>query len=129
MTTQDLRLEAALAEMAALITRFTAGGDGAHATPVIGLALHRASEPRPRLHGVQNPCVCVIAQGVKRVILGDDVYLYDRAHYLAASVDLPVSGQVIEASADKPYLSLKLDVDPREIAALLLEAPPPPSEE
>src|SRR5258708_12793682 len=129
MTTQDLRLEAALTEMAALITRFTAAGDGWPAPAVKGLTLHRASEPRPRLHGVQNPCVCVIAQGAKRVMLGDDVFLYDRAHYLAASVDLPVSGQVVEASADMPYLSLKLDVDPHEIAALLLETPPPLSDE
>jgi AraC-like DNA-binding protein len=128
MTTQDLRLEAALAEMAALITRFTAGGDGSHGTRVTGLTLHRASEPRPRVHGVQNPCVCVIAQGAKRVMLGDDVYLYDRAHYLAAAMDLPVSGQVVEATPEKPYLSLKLDVDPHEIAALLLEAPPPSGE-
>jgi AraC-like DNA-binding protein len=129
MTTQDLRLEAALAEMAGLITRFTAGGDGSRDTPVTGLTLHRASEPRPRAHGMQKPCVCVIAQGVKRVMLGDDVYLYDRAHFLAASMDLPVSGQVVEATAEKPYLGLKLDVDPHEIAALLLEAPPPPSSE
>jgi AraC-like DNA-binding protein len=125
MTTQDLRLEAALAEMAELITRFTAGSDGTRETLVPGLTLHRASEPRPRVHGLQKPCVCVIAQGVKRVMLGDDVYLYDRAHFLAASMDLPVSGQVVEATAEKPYLSLKLDVDPHEIAALLLEAPPP----
>jgi AraC-like DNA-binding protein len=123
MTTQDLRLEAALAEMAALITRFTAAGDGPQETAVRGLAVYRATAPTARHHGVQNPCICVIAQGTKRVMLGDEVYLYDRARYLAASVDLPVSGQVIEASAEKPYLSLKLDVDPREIAALLLESP------
>jgi AraC-like DNA-binding protein len=128
MTTQDLRLEAALAEMAALITRSTAAGDGSHTTAVRGLAVYRASAPNSLHHGVHNPCICVIAQGAKRVMLGDEVYLYDRARYLAASVDLPVSGQVIEASAEKPYLSLKLDVDPREIAALLLEAPPQASD-
>jgi AraC-like DNA-binding protein len=74
---------------------------------------------------VQNPCICVIAQGAKRVMLGDEVYIYDRASYLVASVDLPASGQVIEASEAKPYLAIKLDVDPREIATLLLEAAPP----
>jgi AraC-like DNA-binding protein len=127
MTTQDLRLESALAEMAALITRFTDGVEGVRSTAVRGLGLYRASAPTQRLHGVHTPCVCVIAQGAKRVMLGDEVYLYDRAQYLAASVDLPVSGQVIEASPEKPYLSLKLDVAPQEIAALLLESPPPQS--
>lgn len=129
MKTQDLRLESALAELTGLITRFTVAGDGAHSTAVSSLGLHRASAPYgQRIHGVTNPCVCVIAQGKKRVMLGEEVYVYDRASYLAASVDLPVSGQVIEATPEKPYLSLKLDIQPQEVAALLLEFPsmPPP---
>ena len=129
MKTQDLRLESTLAELTGLLTRFTVAGDGAHATAVSGLGLHRASAPYGhRIHGVTNPCVCVIAQGTKRVMLGDETYVYDRASYLAASVDLPVSGQVIEATPEKPYLSLKLDIQPQEVAALLLEFPsaPPP---
>jgi AraC-like DNA-binding protein len=128
MTTQDLKLEAGLDEMARLITRF-ATGDGIHETALRGVTLHRASAPKPRQHGVNNPCIAVIAQGAKRVMLGDEVFFYDRARYLVASVDLPASGQVIEASAEKPYLGIKIDVDPHEIAALLLEAAPPRSGE
>jgi AraC-like DNA-binding protein len=130
MDAQQLRLEAALDEMTALITRFTAGTEGTHATAVHGLDLQRRTAPQPaRMHGVNNPCIAVIAQGAKRVMLGDEVYHYDRAHYLVGTIGLPITGQVIEASAEKPYLSLKLDVDAREIAALLLEAPPAMSEE
>ena len=123
MTTQDLRLESALAEMAGLLTRFTAPGDGPRTTAVHGLTVYRATAPTQRLHGVHSsPCVCVIAQGAKRVMLGEEVYLYDRARYLAAAMNLPVSGQIIEASAQKPYLALKLDVTPQEIAAIILES-------
>jgi AraC-like DNA-binding protein len=122
MTTQDLRLEAALAEMAGLITRFTAAAEGATETAVPGVVLFRATAPSGLNHGVHNPCVCVIAQGAKRVLLGDEVYRYDRARYLAASMNLPVSGQVVEASPDKPFLSMKVDVAPQEIAALILES-------
>jgi len=130
MDAQQLRLEAALDEMTALITRFTAGAEGSHATAVHGLDLQRRSVPQPaRLHGVSNPCIAVIAQGAKRVMLGDEVYHCDRAHYLVGTIGLPTTGQVIEASPEKPYLSFKLDVDAREIAALLLEAPPAMSEE
>jgi AraC-like DNA-binding protein len=129
MTTQDLRLENALAEMAGLLTRFTAPGEGPHATPVRGLTVYRATAPTLRLHGVHSsPCVCVIAQGAKRVMLGEEVYLYDRARYLAAAMNLPVSGQIIEASPQKPYLSLKLDVTPQEIAAIILESQLPEPE-
>jgi AraC-like DNA-binding protein len=123
MDAQQIRLDAALDEMTALITRFTAGGDGTHTTKVRGLDLHRRSAPQPRTHGVHNPCIAVIAQGAKRIYLGEEVYHYDRANYLVGSVGLPVSGQVVQASAEKPYLSFKLDVDPREVAALLLETP------
>jgi AraC-like DNA-binding protein len=129
MDAQRLKLEGAIDEMTALITRFTAKGDGTHSTPIQGLDLHRRSSPQPRTHAVHNPCVAVIAQGAKQMTLGDEVYRYDRANYLVGSIGLPVSGQVIEASAEKPYLSLKLDVDPKEIAALLLEAPAAMSEE
>jgi len=121
MTTQDLRLETALADLAALITRFTAA-EGANPTAIPGLTFYRASAPSGFHHGVQNPCVCVIAQGAKRVLLGEEVFRYDRARYLAASMNLPISGQVVEASPAKPYLSMKFDVTPQEIAALILEA-------
>lgn len=121
MTAQDLRLETALAELVALIARFTAT-EGENETPIPGLRFYRASAPSGFHHGVQSPCVCVIAQGAKRVLLGDEVFRYDRARYLAASMTLPVSGQVVEASPEKPYLSMKLDVSPQEIAALMLDA-------
>jgi hypothetical protein len=38
------------------------------------------------------------------VLLGDSRYRYDSAHYLLATVELPVVGQVLEASAERPYL-------------------------
>jgi AraC-like DNA-binding protein len=124
MTNEGLRLEAAISEMTARLVRFTASGDGLHPSGIPGLTLIRASAPyAQRMHGVQNPCVCAIAQGTKRVMLGDEVYIYDRARYLAASVDLPVSGQVVEASPEKPFLSFKLDIEPQEVAAILIDFP------
>ncbi len=104
-TTQDLRLESALAELAALITRFTAASEGGHTGVIPGLTLYRANAPSGMHHGVQNPCVCVIAQGAKRVLLGEEVYRYDRARYLAASMNLPASGQIVEASPEPLHLS------------------------
>ena len=120
---QDLRLEAALDELAVLITRFTAAGDGMHPTALRGLGLARASEPHPLQHGISTPCVGMIVQGVKRVMLGDDVYLYNRGAFCAGSLDLPVSAQVVEASPERPYLSLKFELDTRELTELLLDVP------
>jgi AraC-like DNA-binding protein len=71
---------------------------------------------------VHEPALGIIVQGSKRVMLADEIYIYDRSSVLIASVDLPVSAQVEEASPEKPYLGFKLDLDMREIASLLAQA-------
>jgi hypothetical protein len=76
--------------------------------PLKGLHLFRSSTPTEPLHGISKTSFCVIAQGSKEVLLGDSRYRYDPAHYLLATVELPVVGQVLEASAERPYLSLRL---------------------
>src|SRR6476661_4137940 len=95
--------------------------DGA-VEPLKGLLLNRSSTPTEPLHGVSRPSLCVIAQGSKEVLLGESRYRYDPAHYLLATVELPVVGQVLEASAERPYLSLRLDLDPALVGSVMVEA-------
>lgn len=95
--------------------------DGA-VDPLKGLRLNRFSTPTEPLHGVSKPSFCVIAQGSKEVLLGDSRYRYDPAHYLLATVELPIVGQVLEASAERPYLSLRLDLDPALVSSVMVEA-------
>lgn len=90
--------------------------------PMNGLRLNRYSTPTEPFHGVSQPSLCVIAQGSKEVLLGDSLYRYDPAHYLLATVELPVAGQVVEASAERPYLSLRLDLDPALVSSVMVEA-------
>src|SRR5438045_1590213 len=87
-----------------------------------GLHLNRSSTRTDPLHGVSHPSFCVIAQGSKEVLLGDSRYRYDAAHYLLATVELPVVGQVLEASAERPYLSLRLELDPALVGSVMVEA-------
>ncbi len=107
-------------ELAERIAR-AAPEDGA-VEPLQGLHLFRSSTPTEPLHGVSRPSFCVIAQGSKEVLLGDRRYRYDPAHYLLATVELPVVGQVLEASAERPYLSLRLDLDPALVGSVMVEA-------
>lgn len=95
--------------------------DGRHETAIPQLRLYRYSAPTVPTHALQEPAVYVVAQGRKRVMVGDETYFYDRSQYLAVSVDLPTVANVIEASPKKPYLCLTLTVDPRELAALIVE--------
>ena len=74
------------------------------------------------MHGVSTPSFCVIAQGSKEILLGDEGYRYDPAHYLIATAALPVSGRITEASEERPYLSLRLDLDPTLVGSVMVEA-------
>jgi AraC-like DNA-binding protein len=59
-----------------------------------------------------QPSVTVIAQGRKRVELGQNVFLYDSSRFLLTSIDLPVVSRVIEATEEAPclVLSIKLEI-------------------
>lgn len=87
-----------------------------------GLFFARSSKPTERLHSVFKPAFCVIAQGSKQVLLGEDVFVYDSGNYLISSVDLPIVSHVAEASADKPYLSFRMNLDSSIVASVMMES-------
>ncbi|HAD04698.1 MAG: AraC family transcriptional regulator [Desulfuromonadales bacterium GWC2_61_20] len=97
-----------------------------HTTAIPGLSLFRREEPTAPMTGMYEPSICLIAQGAKRVRLGDDTFVYDAHHYLITSVHLPTVVQIIEASPEKPYLGLRLLLDPREMSQLLVDSHLPP---
>ena len=90
--------------------------------PLSGLHLSRSSLPMERVHSVLEPSVCVIAQGSKEVLLGESRYRYNPSHYLLATVELPRVSQVLEASKERPYLSLRLNLSPTLVSAVMIEA-------
>jgi AraC-like DNA-binding protein len=92
------------------------------AEPIQGLHLHRASRPNERIHSIAEPAFCVIAQGSKEVTLGESRYRYDPEHYLLMTVELPFTGLISEASKQRPYLSLRLDLDPAVVGSVMVEA-------
>src|SRR5262245_9904376 len=69
-----------------------------------------------------NPSFCVIAQGSKELVLGDNRYVYNPAHYLVATATLPISSRVVEASPERPSLGLVLKLDPTLVGSVLVEA-------
>ena len=89
--------------------------DGTYATSCPDLSFIRAATVSEPIHTVYRPSLCIVAQGVKRVTLGAESYQYDPGSFLAASVHLPITGQVIEASPSAPYLSLQLQFDMEQI--------------
>src|SRR5712691_6556482 len=90
--------------------------------PLQGLHLSRSSLPLKPLHSVLKPSLCLIAQGSKEVLLSDSRYRYDPSHYLLSTVELPRVSQVLEASKERPYLSLRLELAPTLVGSVMVEA-------
>ncbi|MBX3303743.1 MAG: AraC family transcriptional regulator [Nitrospira sp.] len=116
---------AALHALRKSIARWTDKGDQL-VTAIPGLSLHRRNEPTPPTSFMYEPSMCVAAQGVKRVLLGSDTYVYDARHFLITSMDLPTVAQVIKASPERPCLVLMLKLDQREISQLMADSNLPP---
>jgi len=114
-----------LAEIAAIIAGHVSK-DGFHATPITRVTLIRSSTVTMPMPNVHRPQLCLVAQGHKEVTLGDRVFKYAPGRYGVVTHDLPVTGQVVEATPDKPYLCLYLDFDPIMLGELALRVPPPP---
>ena len=67
--------------------------------------------------------LAVVAQGGKRLAIGDRVYDYGPGQFLIASADLPVTGHYTRASVEEPALGVGLVLRPSAVASVLLEAP------
>lgn len=105
-------------ELAQLIERF-ATQDGTHETAIPALCFIRASRISEPVYSVYEPSLCIVAQGSKVVMMGQESYQYDPDSYLTASVHLPIAGQVVEASQEAPYLSLQLKFDMNQILGVI----------
>jgi len=112
-------MNATQSPLAREIARWTLGTNTL-ADAIPGLTLHRWEHPTDPTSCMMGPSLCLIAQGRKRVILGDEHFVYDACHFLITSVDLPVVANIIEASPDAPYLGLSLLLDFPAIARLMV---------
>jgi AraC-like DNA-binding protein len=87
-----------------------------------GFFLARLSKPTQSANALYQPAFCFVVQGGKRVLLGEEVYWYDPGQYLIFTVDLPVVFQVEEASEERPYFGLRLNLDPTLVASVLMDS-------
>ncbi|HCG6402089.1 TPA: AraC family transcriptional regulator [Vibrio parahaemolyticus] len=108
-------------KLAKLIERWT-GNANQYDTPISGLRFSRWTTPTPPTSYTHNPSICLITQGRKRVLLGEESFIYDANHFLISSVDLPIIANIIEASEEQPYLGLIMELDLTEISQLIVDS-------
>jgi len=117
---ETLRMRADQEELAERIARATPHEGTVEVQP--GLHFRRCSRPTERLHSFTKPSFCVIAQGSKELVVGDHHFRYDPAHYMISTVELPMIGQIVEASPERPYLGFWLVLDPSVVTSGMVES-------
>jgi AraC-like DNA-binding protein len=110
-----------LAELRTLIARHARPDMTTAVDSVLVSKVEHPSAPYPSMTGT---VLALVAQGAKRLALGDRVYDYRVGQYLVASVDLPVTGHFVDVSPEHPALGFGLVLRSSVVAELLLRAGP-----
>ena len=106
----------------ALLLDKLCGTEGSHKTAIPGFYLTRSSTVDLPRNSLTEAVMCVVAQGAKSILMSGKRYLYDSSRYLLVSLDLPLVGQIEEATRTRPFLGCSLVLNFEEIASLLVEA-------
>jgi AraC-like DNA-binding protein len=114
-------IDNAIGNLASSVARFATRDDRTE-TNIPGLTIFRKSKTTQPYSGMYPPCICLAVQGAKRAVLERNEYVYDARHYLITPINLPTVVQILEASQEKPYLGLVLDLDLRTLAELMLDS-------
>ena len=97
--------------------------------PFKDVYLRRFSSPTEPLLNLAVPNFHVIAQGSKEAQLGEERYRYDPYQYCIGTVELPLVTHIVEASSERPYLSVSLELNPTLVGSVMSESgQTPPSE-
>ncbi|MCH9648282.1 MAG: AraC family transcriptional regulator [Deltaproteobacteria bacterium] len=105
----------------ARLVRTRATALGINDSPWPRLKLNRAEAPLLPTSVLYQACLCVVAQGGKRAIVGEETYEYDPMQYLVVPVPLPILAEIPTASPETPYLGISLQIDSSTVNELLLE--------
>ncbi len=83
------------------------------------VTLFRITKSTPRTPLKYDPSIIFIAQGKKRIFIGNEAITYDPLNYLVLSVPLPLECETT-ASDDKPLLGFTVKIDVATISDILL---------
>ncbi|TRO55573.1 AraC family transcriptional regulator, partial [Streptomyces sp. IB201691-2A2] len=79
-------------------------------TTIDGIQVCKFTHPDASAAGMSGTVLAVIAQGGKRLALGERLYEYGPGNYLIASADLPVTGHILDTG--QPTLGFGMALAP-----------------
>ena len=115
---QLMFMQDTITELRQLALRHTKSRETETAIPRV--AISRCETTTGPMPGFCEPMICLILQGAKCILIGDQALHYDQPSYFISTIDVPATGEVMCAGADRPYLSITLRFDPTVISDVLL---------
>lgn len=108
-----------LEDIAKLVENYA---EGINETVIPYLSIMRCNRQTSIEPGLITPSFCVIIRGRKRVYLGEEIFEYSAGDTLSSLIAIPATGMIVGATAENPYIGLKIDLNLHEIAAVITEA-------
>lgn len=91
-------------------------------TGINGFSVSLRTAPTFNQHCFYKPMAIVVLQGKKQTVLGSEKFTYNENQLVVTSIDIPTVGSIVEASPEKPFMTLILDLDSHIISELLRES-------
>jgi AraC-like DNA-binding protein len=90
--------------------------------PRISVAIARGvGDPENTMCG---PGICLVLQGTKQLVIGNQALQQDAGRSFASLVELPATRCLFETASREPYVAVGLTVDPIVLGQLLADLPP-----
>ncbi len=97
-------------------------------TGIKGFSAALRTAPTSNQHCFYKPMAIFVLQGKKQTVLGSEKYTYNENQVVVTSIDIPTVGSIVEASPEKPFMTLIFDLDNYVISQLLSEGSYPQNE-
>ena len=95
---------------------------GVQETAIPKLHFSKRIEPAGPLYGIQKLAFCMVVQGEKKISVADEVVLYGPGSYFISTVNVPITGFIEEATPEKPFLALVVELTPKQILKVMQES-------
>lgn len=105
-----MQLKKFAARVGQRVRRFGVSGEVA-STELADLGIFSRTECTLLEATLYKPVFCLILQGKKETVIGQQTIRYGQGDSLVVSHDLPVASRVTEASVERPYLALVFHLD------------------
>src|SRR5580658_8848606 len=105
-----------------IIVESAANEDGMLSTSIPFITFNRSSKPTAFSRGILTPSFCLIVRGSKQLQIGKTLSKYGPGDYSISTIHFPPAGQITGATRSMPYLGIRVELDPKEIATILIDA-------